>query len=736
MDFVTSKKFSFVSDALSPDAFGVVHFKGSEAISRPYEFEVMLVSKDLEIDLPRVIQNPARLVIHRPDKEDVVYRGILADFEQLHAVGEYGFYRAYLVPKLWWLSLTRHNQVILNKSLPDFIGDVLKDGGLTALDFEFRLQKKYSPVDYVCQYGESHLNFVSRWLEREGIYYFFEQTPDGEKVVFTDTAAAHMDFPQGKTLDYSPPSGLDALHMAETVKTFSCRQRMVPNRVFLKDYNYMKPSLDVTGNAQVDENGRGHVYYYNEHFQTGEDGERLAKIRSESILCRREEFRGEGSVPYMLPGFTFDLQKHFRKDFNRKYLATEVDHEGNQTGYLISGIREGLSDREAQIYYRNFFTAIRADVQFRPEAKAEKPRVAGTIVARVDAAGSGKYAELDEHGRYKIVLPFDLSGRKDGKASAWVRMAQPYAGSDHGMHFPLHKNTEVLLTFIDGDPDRPIIASAVPNPETPSPVRSGNQTMSAITTGGGNKIHIEDQEGNERILLHAPNKGSFIRIGAPNDPETGESTEDSWGIHLFTRKALDIKAETKNEIILGENAELVVGASVSTVFGATMDAKWLGLWEIKWPEELEFSNTKSAVHAEEAKFRSLATTVNIGDENHVMNVRMALTDLDTRLANTDTLLINQQTSLARAAVILRGEIVEARNSAVQVANQNVEAVNNRLNTFATEINSAGTSLTNSMNRIDDIGNNVQNLAMLVQNHGTRVSNASLALEQAPLIMQN
>ena len=117
--------------------------------------------------------------------------------------------------------------------------------------------------------------------------------------------------------------------------------------------------------------------------------------------------------------------------------------------------------------------------------------------AHIDAAGSGQYAEVDNQGRYKVILPFDLNSAMGGKASSWLRMAQPYAGENHGMHFPLHKGTEVLLTFIDGDPDRPIIAAAVPNPITPSPVNSSNSTQSRITTAGGNKLHMEDQQGGE-----------------------------------------------------------------------------------------------------------------------------------------------------------------------------------------------------------------------------------------------
>ena len=130
------------------------------------------------------------------------------------------FYRAHLVPRLTWLSFTKHNQVFLDKTVPEIIEACLKDGGLTGADFEFRLQGTYDPVEYVCQYGESHLNFVSRWCEREGIYYFFEQTERAEKVVFTDTHISHTPVPGGHH-HYSPPSGLETAHKREIVSSFT-----------------------------------------------------------------------------------------------------------------------------------------------------------------------------------------------------------------------------------------------------------------------------------------------------------------------------------------------------------------------------------------------------------------------------------------------------------------------------------------------------------------------------------
>ncbi|RJR31772.1 MAG: type VI secretion system tip protein VgrG [Desulfobacteraceae bacterium] len=513
MAFLTQKKFDFVSSGLAPNTFAVVRFRGAEGFSRCYEFEIELVSTETEIDLDQVLSNPATFTILREDG-DIPFHGILAEFDQQHQVDEYVFYRAVLVPKLWWLSLTHHNQVFLEKNVTEIFQDVLKDGGLTTLDFDLRLQGDYPKWEYICQYRESHLNFVSRWMEREGIYFYFEQEEEAEKAILTDSKMAHQEMEQGKTMYYSPPSGMDESHREEVIKSFVCRQKIMPKSLKLKDYNYRTPSLDLTGSAEVKSQGRGEVYIYGEHFRTSEEGDALAKIRAEELLCQEKRFYGEGTIPYLRPGFLFDLQDHYRSGFNQTYLTIELTHEGSQTGFLLAGIQKGLSELEEQPYYRNSFVAIPADVQFRPERRGQKSLFHGSLSAKIDASESSRYAELDEQGRYKVILPFDLSGRKDGKASAWLRMVQPYTGADFGMHFPLHKGTEVLLTFIDGDPDRPVISGAAPNPDTPSVVTSKSETPQCdITTCGGNEINFQDEKGHERIVIRSPKEDSVIKLG-------------------------------------------------------------------------------------------------------------------------------------------------------------------------------------------------------------------------------
>ena len=527
--------------------------------------------------------------------------------------------------------------------------------------------------------------------------------------------------PEGKTMYYSPVSGLDDLHREEVIKAFICRQKMLPRTLHLKDYNYMKPSMEITGSAEVSPDGRGEVYIYGEHFRTTKEGNNLAKIRAEELLCQEKQFHGESTIPYLKPGYFFDLEDHYRKSSNNQYLTIELEHEGSQASYLIAGIQKGLSEVEEQPYYFNNFEAIPSDVQFRPPQKSEKPRFYGILNAKIDAAGSGKYAELDDQGRYKVVLPFDESGRKDGKASAYFRMAQPYAGTDHGMHFPLHKGTEVLLAFIDGDPDRPIINAAVPNPETPSQVTSGDQTMSKITTAGGNKIHIEDQEGSERILMHTPNQNTWIRMGAPNDPpaaaNSGYPTADSdSGIAMYTAgkwfllcdQDWEVKTNSNSKVFTtGRSEKMTIGISHSQFVGLKTDITVAGALSLNCAFKKEFKPIHSYIKAKQDKVTGEETKVSAEEtkiqgeitklQGELTALRGEVTKLDgevTKLEGENTTLQGEVTNLAGEVTKLEGENTTLQGAVTKLTGEvtSLEGESTKLQGSVTELQGEQTKL--------------------------------------------
>lgn len=569
--------FTFSVSTLEADTFHVVRFTGTEGLSRLYQFNLTLLSEKTSVDFRKALSGTATFTVKRPEGGDLTWHGILRGFQQLQQAGKHVFYQAMLVPKAWLLTQAQHNQIFLNQDIPATISQCLTDGGLSqGLDFEIDTSREYAKREYVCQYNETHHDFVSRWMERNGFYFFFDQSGRQEKLTITDSLDVHGPHPGGDTLSYAEPSGLDAGITGKAVKNFFCEQRRLPHDVLLKDYNYNTPSLNIQGKAQVAPEGSGTVYVHGGQLETIHEAMWLASLRAQGLKCREQVFFGESNAPFLQPGYVASLERHYRDDFNQKYLLIEVKHEGAQESWLTSGMGamgDGARDIGDRLFYRNAFAAIPAGVQYRAELKTPKPRLDGALKAVIDAEGTGQYAELDDQGRYKVIMPFDLSGRNEGRASTWLRMIQPYAGQNHGMHFPLHKGTEVAVIHYEGNPDMPVIAGALPNPETPSMVTSGNQTMANITTAGGNLIHIQDQQGSERILMHSTAKGDFIRIGAHNDPASfsdvmNEMAND--GINLTTPQWFNVKAEFANQIVLADNTQTTLGVYSCNAIGANI----------------------------------------------------------------------------------------------------------------------------------------------------------------------
>jgi type VI secretion system secreted protein VgrG len=510
-DFIT------IASSVLPSSAKVVGFRGVEAISRPYEVEIFFMLKGDaadELDLADAIGAKARLVIDRAtdDIPPYYFTGILAIVEMLHAVEGYSLFRAVLVPRLHQLGLSRHSRIFTKMSVPDVIEAILQDNGLSGSDYELRL-RSYEPEEHITQYRESDLDFISRWMEREGIFYFFEHTEDGDKLILCDHLTYEKD-PMGRPVRYHPQLGHDR-SAGQSFRSFSARYATLPTAVKLRDYDYAKPNLDVSGSAKVDDNGAGEVSLYGERFFSPAAGKRLAQLRAEELLARKVVFRATGTRLHLHSGYTFELDEHPRAAMNAKYVAIEIRHEGNQAGDQPA-FKDLLRLSHEDVYFVEV-DAIPAETQFRAESRARWPRIYGFENGTVDGAATSEYAQIDDQGRYSVKFRFDESDLKSGKASTWVRMMQPHGGGIEGFHFPLRKGTEVAIAFLGGDPDRPVITGVVPNALTPSPVTSGNHTKNVIQTGGRNRLELEDLAGQQRITMSTPYANSYVRMGSPNE---------------------------------------------------------------------------------------------------------------------------------------------------------------------------------------------------------------------------
>jgi type VI secretion system VgrG family protein len=528
---MSQAKFKFVSDAIGGDQFTVVSFIGRERVSELYRYEIEVKAPlSANVDLDDVLDSLVHFVTEQSGVEFPV-NGILSSFEEFKTVQNFAHYKAILVPSIWKLSNYKTNEIFYQAgdegdidaglTITDIITQVLEKSGMTSADFDLGgLSSKLLKREYTCQYGESDFDFISRLLENEGVFYYFEQSATEEKIVFVNDLN-YLSLPRPKLI-------FDVAAMANSqdncVFGWSCRKQRLAERVVVRNYNPEEPSLDVSDTTAIDSRGQGTEYIYGQNVQTDTEATYLSQIRAEEQICRKTQFFGESSVSRLQAGYLFMLDQHPNTKYNAtEYLAIEVNHEGHNLDMSIAHD----ANKQTRPQYQNSFVAISADVQYRPPLKTIKPRITGNLHARIDGEVLSEYAQLDSEGRYKVSMPFDFHNddHPEGLASARVRMIQPYAGENRGMQFPMAKGTEVLLSFVDGDPDRPIIAGAINTAAAPGPVTADNQTESVIQTGGNNKIRMEDKFGSERVMLESPAANSWIRVGATNDPITlqGES---------------------------------------------------------------------------------------------------------------------------------------------------------------------------------------------------------------------
>ena len=468
----------------APDLY-VRQMDGHEGLSQLYAFD-LIVETSNGVPLPfdaveELLVKDAYLAFGEGEEHKV--HGVIREVEMLSmSTATPVLYHLRLVPKLFDTTLTAGSWVYQELSAPQVIKDVLTEAGFHEGDhFELRLAKKYTPYEYKVQYEETDFQFLSRVMEYEGIFYFFEHGDDGSKLVFADGNNNFKELEGFESLTYDPRGGTAGGE--NRISSLSRTRRTVTTKVTVRDYNYRTPSTELVGKEDVDAHGVGEHVYYGEHFKDAPGGARIAKLRAQELFAHRETYAGSTAVRGLHPGHKFTVENHYFDAMEQQYVVTDIRHAVQQAG------TDGAS-----LAYHNDFTAIPYAVPWRPVRVTPVPRIAGVIHGKVDAASDGVRAvPIDEHGRYKVILPWDLAGKAGGKASRWIRMAQPASGGGYGVQFPLHVGTEVAIIHVNGDPDRPLIMSSVPNFETASPVTAANATQSQIRTRHGITVTFDDQ---------------------------------------------------------------------------------------------------------------------------------------------------------------------------------------------------------------------------------------------------
>ncbi|MDR6961311.1 type VI secretion system secreted protein VgrG [Pseudomonas brassicacearum] len=491
-------RFTLTLDS-GPNGLEVLEFNGQETISQPYRFDVELVSERPDLALEELLHRQAYLGFDAPG------RGIHGQVYSV-AQGDSGKrltrYQISLVPRLAYLRHRINQRIFQHLSVPAIIARVLKDHGIQGDAFQFSLGGQYPEREYCVQYGESDLAFIERLCAEVGIHYHFRHSPDGHLLVFGDDQTVFPRLPQSTM--YLPGSGMVADEPA--IKRLAVRLQARTNAVTLRDYDFRKPSLLLQTSLDNQQQPVLEDYRYPGQFSDREQGRYLSRRVLERHGADYRLAEGRSDQTALVSGHFMQIHGHPRAQWNDLWLLTEVSHRGRQPQVLEETAGDNPDEFQG---YSNTFLATPWDVFFRPPLRHEKPPAHGYQPAVVTGPVDSEI-HCDEFGRVKVQLIWDRDGQRNEHSSCWLRVASGWAHDRYGGVMIPRVGMEVLVGFIDGDVDKPLVVGCLPNGANPVPLdlpadktRSILRSQSSPGGGGYNELRIEDRKGAEEIYLRA-----------------------------------------------------------------------------------------------------------------------------------------------------------------------------------------------------------------------------------------
>jgi len=483
--------------------FKVLEFQGREAISQPYRFDLELVSERSDLDLESLLHRPAFLAL-APDGSGI--HGLVHQAAQGESGQRLTRYRLTLVPQLAYLAHRTNQRIFQHMSVPQIVAQVLEEHGIQADAYRFGLGPVIYPKrEYCVQYDESDLHFIQRLCEEEGIHYHFEHSANGHVLVFGDDQTV---FPKLAATAYQQDSGL--VTDQPVIKRFGLRLETRTSRVTRRDYDFEKPRLTMEATFHSDFQPDLEDYDYPGRFTERARGKHLSQRTLERHRHDYELAEGESDQPRLVSGHFLPLTEHPRSDWNQLWLLTEVLHEGKQPQVLEESVTSHVDTGDGFIQgYRNHFIATPWDIPFRPALDHPKSKVLGSQTAVVTGP-VGEAIHCDEYGRVRVQFHWDREGQADDKTSCWLRVSSSWAGDRYGGIAIPRVGMEVLVTFLEGDPDQPLVTGCLYHKEHQVPydlpankTRTVFKTLSSPGGGGYNELRIEDRKGAEQIYLHA-----------------------------------------------------------------------------------------------------------------------------------------------------------------------------------------------------------------------------------------
>jgi type VI secretion system secreted protein VgrG len=531
-----------VMTPLGKDVLLLRRFAGHEALSRLFSFELDLLSEVAPaIDFDAMLGKPVTISVKHGGHTRFV-NGIVSRFAQGPNEGPFAVYRAEVVPSLWLLTRTADCRIFQKMTVPDIITKVFTGLGFT--DFRLQLQGTFEPREFCVQYRETDFNFVSRLMEQYGLYYFFQHADGKHTMVIANTPSAYQPCrPEG--VQFQRPTG-GSPAPSQKVTDFSTAREIRAGRWSMNDYNFMTPqaSLAVTATGAVPD-GRLEVYDYPGEYLSKPAGEAVVKIRMEEEEMLRSVAQGASGCPQFVAGGRFKISGNSRPELDESYVLTSVTHSATEPGY-------GMPGGPTAFTYDNSFSCIPAAVPFRPSRTTPRPSVHGSQTAAVVGI-RGEEIHTDQFGRVKVQFHWDREGRRDENSSCWIRVSHPWAGRQWGTVATPRIGQEVIVDFLEGDPDQPIITGRVYNAEQMPPyaLPAGaaiSGTKSNTTTGGSgfNEMSLDDTKGKERITIHAQ-RDMQIDAGEAITIKTGDAS-------LTMKKDGTIILKGKNISVTGSGA--------------------------------------------------------------------------------------------------------------------------------------------------------------------------------------
>lgn len=533
-----------ISTPLGEDVLLLRNMNITEELGRLFTINLELLSTQEDIKFEELLGQNITIEMKLLSGGKRFFNGHITRFSQAENSGNYSTYQATVHPWLWFLTRTADCRIFQNKTVPEIINKVFRDLGFTNFKEKFN-GHSYRTWEYCVQYRETDFSFISRLMEQEGIYYYFKHKKGVHTLILANGYASHDSLPDAAKIPYYPAN--ETAIREEHISSWYVSKQVQSGKYELNEFDFERPKANLISRSSIPREyatSKYEIYDYPGEYNKTDDGENYAQARIEELQSQYEQVQGQSNVRAMQTGSLFKLTNYSREDQNREYLIASVTHH-------ISSDNFGSGRGNTAAAYSNSFTVIESQTPFRPARTSPKPIIQGTQTAMV-VGPAGETIHTDKYGRVKLQFHWDRHGKSDENSSCWVRVSQNWAGKKWGdMHIP-HVGHEVIVSFLEGDPDQPIVTGRVYNAiNMPKEALAGNKTKTVWSDHGGNQIIMEGKEGDKSIHIKQT-CGNEIRMHE-NTPDI-EIKQACGNAILMKAKGSDIEIKQKcgNEILMHE----------------------------------------------------------------------------------------------------------------------------------------------------------------------------------------